>query len=100
MSFNKPVGCDYILNFIQLTEKFARKWARKSMISHTTVNLNEGQAHPKWHQNVESSGPYDHIKFKRNWPVHVQIQANIKGLGFFYKIIKVRFSPLNSEKIR
>ena len=35
------------------TEKFARKWLQKCLLSHTTMALNEGQGHSNRYQTVQ-----------------------------------------------
>ena len=77
MSLKKTKGCDNLLIFIQ-TNTFARKWITNLLISPTTLFLNEGQGHPTWYQNIEISGLYYDIKFERNQPENVWIQANVK----------------------
>ena len=47
-----------------------------------TVTLNEGHGHSHCYQTIQFNGAYQHIKFERNQPVNVWMQANVKDCFF------------------
>ena len=68
------------------------------LLPHITVTLNEGQGLTNWYQTTQFSSVYHHTKFERNQSVNIRMQGNAKD--FFHEVTLVRFSPLNTEKIR
>ena len=78
MSFKKPIVRGNVLNFIQSTDKFARKEVQEFLMSRTIVTLNDRQGDPNTLTNIEFCGLYHYIKFERNRSVNVLIQESIK----------------------
>ena len=65
-------------------KKFRRKWENKSLLSDTTVTLNESQGHSNWYQN-KFSDLYDHIglKKKKKKKKSVTVRKQDKHSGVF-----------------